>query len=115
MKENWKKNLRKNTKKNNMSEIKEGINHGVIVVEPKPEDYIVGASPLPIEIINPTGNNLPYAPDEEHQSGNGDKMSCVTVSSAGCKETIFRILIATNKLPQAQKAWLNEWKFFDKD
>lgn len=51
-----------------MSELIEGKNHGVIVAEPSAGDYIVGASPLPIEIINPSGNNLPYAPDEEHQS-----------------------------------------------
>jgi len=30
-------------------------------------------------------------------------------------ETIFRILIALNKLPQNTRAWLLKWNFFDKD
>jgi hypothetical protein len=91
--------------------MEENKNYGVIIVEPNPGDYIVGASPLPIEIINPSGNNLPYAPDEEHQSGNGDKMDCVTVSSSGSFETIFKII--KDKLPQSHKDWLNKWKFGD--
>ena len=100
-----------------MNKINDGVNHGVIIIEPNPGDYIAGAtSPLEIEIINPSGDNRKYKPSEEHQSGKGaDKMDCVTVSGSGCIETVIMILIDIKKLPQTHIDWLNKWKFIDKD
>ena len=93
--------------------LEENKNHGVIVVEFGPTDYVAGAtSPLEIEIINPSGNNRLYKPSEENQHGKGaDKMNCVTVSGSGCIETDLMILWDIKKLPQTHIDWLNKWKF----
>ena len=94
--------------------MEENINRGVIIVEPNANDYICGASPLPIVIINPLGDNRPYKPDAENQSGKGaDKMDCVTVSSSGSIETIFRILHKNGLMPQGCIDYLKKWNFYN--
>lgn len=96
-------------------------NLGVLIRDPDPTDYIAGAtSPLTIVEVNPEGDNRPYKPDEEHQSGSGgDKMNCVTVSSGGDIETNLNLFlikgVASGLIQQVHIDWLNKWKFIGPD
>lgn len=63
-------------------------NHGVI--EGKLiTDYIAGAnSPLTHEVVNPSGDWLPYLPSNERQSNTSfDTYACVSYSALNCLET----------------------------
>jgi hypothetical protein len=97
--------------------MQEEINHGVLIAEPKPEDYIAGEnSPLIENPINESADNRPYKPGNEKQSGlGGDKMTCVTASSGGCIETTIKMQIVLGLLKPGQKDFLDRWKFIDEE
>lgn len=91
-------------------------NNGVLIAPFNPNDYIAGeGSPLTAVEINPSADNRPFKPSEEHQSGKDDKMNCVTVSGSGCMETILNILLFNKTLNQAQLDFLKKYPFIGAD
>lgn len=87
-------------------------NRGVLIAPPTSNDYIAGeVSAIPVNEIMPSDHRS-FRPEEEDQSGRGgDKMDCVTVSSAGCLETDLNFFLKNNLLPKETLDWANNWKF----
>lgn len=68
-------------------------NYGVIIEEPKPEDYILGeVSPLENKVIFPDGHGWgDYLPTPEPQFNDGlETMSCVSQSANNCLEILWK-------------------------
>lgn len=65
-----------------------------LVIEPlKPEDYVFGGeSKLSGEVINPTGDWLPYIPQFEHQAPGFETNSCVTHGTLNAFEGLNKLI-----------------------
>lgn len=66
-------------------------NYGLILDQPKPEDYVLGASPLALEILQEDKDWTPFLPDKEFQNLNGiEPYACVTFTLLNCIEILIK-------------------------
>lgn len=66
-------------------------NYGLIIRERKPSDYVLGASPLPFEILQPNGDWHEYLPEKEVQNIQGfETYACVIFTTLNCIETLIK-------------------------
>ena len=67
------------------------FNYGFIPEDLKPDDYVLGASPLFKKVLQPDSDWTPYLPSGERQSGrNIETFSCVSQSFNNVLETLFK-------------------------
>jgi hypothetical protein len=97
-------------------ELREGINTGVLIAPPRPEDYIAGASPIVYSERLKDGQWDKYRPTRERQIGvYFDTMSCVTFAAMNKVEEQVTFLIETGALSGAPLKTLQDLGFFDEN
>jgi hypothetical protein len=65
--------------------------YGLIIEQPAPEDYVLGASKLPTEVLQENRDWTPYLPLNEYQNLNGiEPYSCVPFTILNCVETLIK-------------------------
>lgn len=76
-------------------------NTGILHEDPKPSDYMIGASPIEHEVRLFNGNWEDYLPEDEWQKKNNvETMSCVSFSALNSVEMQINWMLAHNKLRQ---------------
>lgn len=76
------------------------MNKGLIIDEIKPEDYVLGGSSLPLEVLAPDGDWSSFLPLWEAQKKGGvETMSCATFATLNAIEAILarKFGVITNK------------------
>lgn len=65
--------------------------YGLIIKPRKPADYVLGASPLPFEVLQPNGDWHEYLPEKEIQNIKGfETYACVIFTTLNCIETLIK-------------------------
>lgn len=72
--------------------------YGLIIEEKKPEEYVFGASPVPFEEINPSGDWSKYLPKGEVQNLEGfETYACVCYTILNCIEILLNKMLIDGK------------------
>lgn len=69
----------------------ENKNRGLILEPLAPEDFVFGGkTKLKGQVINPSGDWTPYAPEYEHQAPHFETSGCVSFGTLNCLEMLLR-------------------------
>lgn len=98
-----------------LKQLKSGMNTGLIIGEPNPEDYIAGInSPVPFKVRVKDGQWGEYIYDLETQKeGSLELMNCVTNSAINLIQLQLHLMISNGELDEAHILFLKDKGYMD--